>query len=107
MEITRVGPKSLRVRFPTGLFPTVFSRYVRSQNDAFHVGQRFAFSGFSVEVQSLDARGDPDQVLYEFAVPLEDPSLRWLQWKDGIYVPWLPPARGESAKLPPARGIFG
>ena len=27
-------------------------------------------------VEALDARGDPEQVLYEFPVPLEDPSLR-------------------------------
>ena len=107
LQITRAGPQSLRVRFPMGLFPTVFSRYVRGQGDRFHAGQRFTLSGFSVEVQSLDAQGDPEQVLYEFAVPLEDPSLRWLQWKDGVYVPWRPLALGSSVTLPPARGIFG
>jgi hypothetical protein len=107
LEVTRVGPKSLQVRFPRGLFPTAFSRYVRSRNDRFHVGQRFELSGFSVKVERLNAHGDPDQVLYEFAVPLEDPSLRWMQWKGGIYVPWVPPALGESEQLPPARDIFG
>src|SRR5262249_34750659 len=35
LEVTRVGLRSLRVRFPAGFFPTAFSRYVRSQNDHF------------------------------------------------------------------------
>ncbi len=52
-------------------------------------------------------RGDPDEVLYKFAVPLEDPSLRWVHWKEGVYVLWLSPALGESVELPPSRGIFG
>ena len=29
LEITRVGARSLRVRFPTGFFPSVFSRFIR------------------------------------------------------------------------------
>lgn len=103
----RVGPRSLRVRFPAGLFPTVFSRYLRGEDEPFHLSQRFEVSGLSVEVQHLTARGDPDEVLYEFAVPLEDPSLRWVRWKDGVYIPWRPPALGESEELPPSRGIFG
>ncbi len=69
--------------------------------------QRFELSGFSVEVQRPNARGDPDEVLYKFAVPLEDPSLRWVHWKEGVYVLWLSPALGESVELPPSRGIFG
>ena len=58
-------------------------------------------------VESLDAQGDPEQVLYEFPVPLEDSSLRWMRWQDGVYVPWSPPALGQTEKLPPASGIFG
>jgi hypothetical protein len=106
MEITRVGPRSLRVRFPSGFFPSVFSRYVRSQNDRFSSGQRVELPGLSILVESLDPQGDPEQVLYEFSVPLEDPSLRWMRWQDGVYVPWSPPAVGQTAKLPAARGIF-
>ncbi|HUI25838.1 MAG TPA: hypothetical protein VL403_07095 [Candidatus Kryptonia bacterium] len=107
LEVTRIGPRSLRVRFPQGLFPTVFSRYMRGDDDPFDIGQRFELADFSVEVQSLNARGDPDEVVYQFAVPLEDSSLRWMRWQDGVYVPWLPPTLGESVQLLPSRGIFG
>jgi hypothetical protein len=97
----------LRVRFLGGFFPTAFSRYVRSPNDRFSPGQHFEVPGLSIIVESLDAQGDPEQVLYEFTVPLEDPSLRWMRWQDGVYVPWSPPALGQTLKLPSASGIFG
>ena len=106
LEVTRVGPRSLRVRFPDGFFPTAFSRFLRSPNERFSVGQQRELPGFSVVVESLDAQGDPEQVLYEFPVPLEDPSLRWMSWQDGVYVPWTPPAIGRTQTFSPERGIF-
>ncbi|MGA8642839.1 hypothetical protein [Candidatus Binatus sp.] len=107
LEVTRVGPRSLRVRFLGGFFPTAFSRFVRSQNDRFSVGQHFQLPGLSIVVEAFDAQGDPERVLYEFPVPLEDSSLRWMRWQDGVYVPWSPPALGHTEKLPSASGIFG
>ncbi len=62
--------------------------------------------GFSVVVEALDAHGDPEQVLYKFSVPLEDSSLRWMRWHDGVYVPWTPPAIGQTVTLAPERGIY-
>jgi hypothetical protein len=107
LEVTRVGPRSLRVRFLGGFFPTAFSRYVRSPDDRFSPGQHFELPGLSIVVESLDEHGEPAQVIYEFPVPLEDPSLRWMRWQDGVYVPWSPPALGQSEKLPAVSGIFG
>jgi hypothetical protein len=106
LELTRVGPRSLQIRFPGGFFPTAFSRFVRSPDERFSPGQHFALPGLSVTVESLDAHGDPDQVLYEFPVPLEDPSLRWISWHNGVYVPWSPPSLGQTEKLSAMRGIF-
>ncbi|MGH8679641.1 MAG: hypothetical protein ACREUQ_15000 [Burkholderiales bacterium] len=106
LEVTRVGPRSLRVRFPGGFFPTEFSRYVRSQNDRFSPGQHFELPGLSIVVEALDAQGDPEQVLYEFPVPLEDPSLRWMKWHDRAYVPWTPPAVGHTQTISAERGIW-
>ncbi len=106
LEVTRVGPRSLQMRFPNGFFPTAFSRFLRSPNERFSAGQHFDLPGFSVVVESLDSQGDPDQVLYEFPVRLEDPSLRWMSWHDGVYVPWSPPAIGQTEKFPAQRGIF-
>ena len=106
LEVTRVGPRSLQVRFPNGFFPTAFSRYVHGQSDHFSAGQRFVLPGFSVVVEALDAEGDPEQVRYDFGVPLEDPSLRWMSWHDGVYGPWTPPGIGQTETFLPERGIF-
>jgi hypothetical protein len=106
LEVTRVGPRSLRVRFPSGFFPTAFSRYLRSPSERFSVGQHFDLPGLSATVEALGAQGDPEQVLYEFPVPLEDSSLRWMSWHDGVYVPWTPLAIGQTERFSPERGIF-
>jgi hypothetical protein len=106
LEITRVGPRSIQMRFPGGFFPTAYSRFLRSPNDRFSVGQRIMLPGLSVTLESLDKQGDPSEVLYEFPMPLENPSLRWMRWNDGGYVPWSPPQAGETVRLPAARGIY-
>jgi hypothetical protein len=45
-------------------------------------------------------------VLYEFPVPLEDPSLRWMKWHDGAYVPWTPPVVGHTQTISAEGGIW-
>ena len=45
LAVTRVGPRSLRVSFPDGFFPTAFSRFLRSQNDRFSPRQHFEVPG--------------------------------------------------------------
>ncbi len=106
LAVTRVGPRSLRVSFPDGFFPTAFSRFLRSQNDRFSPRQHFEVPGLSITVEALDSRGDPAQVLYEFPVPLEDPSLRWMRWHDGLYVPWTPPPLSQTQTISAERGIW-
>ncbi len=107
LTVMRVDARSLRVDFPASLFPSVFARYMRSDTERFQIGQRFAVSGLTATIEALDGRGDLVRVLYEFAVPIDDASLRWMQWTNGTYVPWRPPPPGESVTLPPTRGIFG
>jgi hypothetical protein len=106
LEVTRVGPRSLQVRFPAGFFSNDFSRYLRNPNERLSAGQHFELPGLSVTVESIDEHGDPAEVLYEFPVPLEDSSLRWLRWHDGVYVPWALPSIGQTETFSPERGIW-
>jgi hypothetical protein len=53
-----------------------------------------------VTVLALTADGRPATVAYQFAAPLESASLRWFVWRDGVYVPYVPPAVGATARLP-------
>ncbi len=59
----------------------------------------------TVEVERITESGEPREVLFRFDVPLNAPSLRWVQWEDGIYVPFEPPAVGETIRLPAPIGV--
>jgi hypothetical protein len=53
----------------------------------------------TVEIMELTGDGRPAEAAFTFTVPLEDPSLRWLQYKNGSFVPFTPPAIGENMVL--------
>ena len=106
MEITRSDPRSVRVHLDDGLFNVPMTRYYRAPELHFTRGKRVELTGFTVEIAGLNAAGDPNELVFHFAVPLEDPSLRWLAWRDGVYVPWKPPALGESTRLAAPKGIY-
>lgn len=106
MTITREDPQSLRAHLDDALFNVPMTRYYRAPELRFRTGQRVELAGLSVEVLALDAAGDPNELLFRFDEPLESASLRWLAWKDGVYVPWQPPAVGESIHLAAPKGIY-
>jgi len=64
------------------------------------VGDRVGYGGAIVEIAEVSEDGRPIEVRVHFNVDLEDSSLRWLQWKGGVYVPFEPPAVGETVVLP-------
>ncbi len=66
------------------------------------LGQRVELTGMTVEITALTEKNRPAEASFEFAVPLEDPSLRWLQYKDGEFVPYTPLPVGETITLAPA-----
>ena len=65
-----------------------------------NIGERIAYGGATIEVTEVTEDGRPGEVWCHFDVDLEDPSLRWLQWKGGVYIPFDPPAVGETINLP-------
>jgi hypothetical protein len=64
------------------------------------VGDRIPYGGATVEISEATEDGRPIEIEVFFDVDLEDPSLRWLQWRRGVYVPFELPAVGESVVLP-------
>jgi hypothetical protein len=66
----------------------------------------------SVEFRTTERTRDgrPLRVLVRFDRALDDPSLRWLAWRDTGFVPFAPPAPGTPVTLPAAdylRAWFG
>jgi hypothetical protein len=80
---------------------------VRSRMIPFAAGDRIELPGYAITVRAITADGRPAEVEHRFAVPLEDPSLRWLVWQRGAYRPFTPPPVGGAKVLPADRFAFG
>lgn len=122
LEVTRTGEHTLVIRSmeggllsvdewsedprPNFLYPyRTFNRLFRGHNEPLQVGQRVEAAGMTIQVVSLAPDGTPQTVQFDFSIPPEDPSLRWLQWDWrprglGSYREFKVPAVGESVALP-------
>lgn len=114
VELTRTGPKRITVRaLSDSLLDcqrgrradfAFFYQYlsdVRSPAHPLHAGDRVVLPRMVVEVLAVDGRGFPVEAAFEFDVPLEDASLKWLawDWDDDIYRSLAVPKAGESIRL--------
>lgn len=95
-QLTRPDDRTLVARSETGYVTTLSERATRSKDSPFTRGALRRLPGFSVDVSEVSAEGRPTEVVFRFDVPLEDRSLRWVTWKDGRYVPFTPPALGDT-----------
>ncbi len=100
--IDRPSANSLEIRPAGGYLKWVFDRIFRSRDRALRIGDRVPLTGMVVEVVELTTDSRPAMVRVEFDVSLEHPSLRWLQWIGGEFVPFTPPAVGQTVELRPA-----
>jgi len=69
------------------------------KNGPMSPGRRVELTGMTVEITAMGNNGKPREAAFTFDVGLEDSSLRWLQFKDGEFVPFTPPAVGETVVL--------
>lgn len=99
IEIRRLDERSLQVSIRGGLFKGQFGLLYRSPEEPLTIDQEIQMVGLSARVTHLDKKYGPDEIVYRFSVPLEDPSLRWLQWEKGSYVPFILPSIGRSIRL--------
>jgi hypothetical protein len=106
VEVTRLDESSLRVRTEESIYGGVLGRLFRSRYDPMRPGQRFELTGMTVQIARTDAEGNPVEFVHTFSVPLENPSLRWLQWEQDGYVPFVPPSIGNSVTLSASYGPF-
>ena len=100
VKIHRIDERTITVRPRGGYLVTILDKLFRSDQNRFSVGDRIELTGMTVEVTELTDKGLPAEAAFTFIVDLEDKSLRWLQYQKGRYVPFIPPAVGESVELP-------
>jgi hypothetical protein len=75
-------------------------RTFRSPRYPFDLGQQIDLNGLSVTISELTLDGRPAVAVFRFSVPLEDASLRWLQWQNDTLVPFSLPSINETRQLP-------
>ena len=106
ITMNRPDESSLRIRYEDGPFIGPLGALWRGPDRPMHAGQLGEVAGMAAEVMEITESGEPREVLFRFDVPLEDPSLRWVQWEDGIFVPFEPPVVGETVRIPAPYGVM-
>ena len=99
LTVRRIDTQSLEIESEQGLLETSFGKFLRGPSHPMQAGQRIELSDMSVEVLELVDNWQPSHVRFRFRVPLEDEGLVLLQWKEGEFIPYRPPAIGESMVL--------
>jgi len=81
----------------------MLEQLIRDRRNPLKLGQTIDLSAVTIEITALTADGRPAEATFRFRVPLEDPSLRWLQATSEGYVPFRLPAIGETVEVPMLR----
>ena len=105
LQMTRVAADALELRCTTGtFFSSEWEGLFRPGTQPLPAGSTLALPGLAVEIrQATDGR--PTVVRFRFDAPLEDPSLRFLEWRGRRLVPLALPPVGQTRSLfrsPPA-----
>ncbi len=98
VTITRTDDATLTIT-PADGFITGFDGVFRGPAHPLAAGAVVDLGDMQVTVLALTADGRPATAAFHFAAPLEDTALRWVTWQSGVYVPWTPPAVGQTVTL--------
>jgi hypothetical protein len=102
LGIQRSDDRTLLVCPDGGFLSSPFDNVFRGPRNPMKRGEVVRLTNFAVRIIEVTDDGRPEEVAFEFAVPLDDASLLWMQWKDGRYIPFVPPSIGSGMHLPPA-----
>ncbi|MBN8228161.1 hypothetical protein JYK02_11640 [Corallococcus macrosporus] len=97
-KVTRTGPNSLELSLPKGghFLDSIEERIHRAARHPVTLGQEFDMKGMKVRIEEMDGNF-PTRISYTFDVPLEDPSLKLVQWQNKKVIPFVPPSVGGPA----------
>jgi hypothetical protein len=99
--INRQDLNTLIVTPRGGFLAHPIDRLLASDDRAFSIGERIDRPDYRVTVLGLTRDGRAASVSFQFVHPLEDPSYRWLYWRDRRLQDFELPKLGESVVIPP------
>jgi hypothetical protein len=103
-RVMRLDPNAIEVTPAFGFLERPFNRTYRSPRHPMKPGDSVFVGSAQIVVTAVDARGAPTSATFRFVYPLESEKLRFVAWRDGVYVPFVPPAIGQSVVLDPLAG---
>lgn len=101
VTLTRFDANTL-IAQPQAGYLSGFDAVFRDSSQPFQPNQIIQLPEANVKILALTSDQRPVQVAFHFNVPLEDSTLRWLQWQAGHYIPYQPPAVGQTVTMSPA-----
>jgi len=105
--IKRIDPYTIDIRAEKGSITGYDIPFVKKNNRfSMSGGQKVELKDMTIDVLEVE-EGLPSAVKFRFSVPLEDASLVWFHWQDNGYVPFTPPAIGETINFEGARFTMG
>ena len=78
----------------------LLDRLTRDERHPLRLQEKIELSPVTIEITDLTDDGRAAEATFDFRVPLEDPSLCWLRAGGPGYVPFNPPAIGETVEVP-------
>lgn len=106
VTITRLDVRTLVIHAKNGYLATPADQLCRTPDYPLALGEKVELTGLTDEVTALTDDHRPTEARFRFSVPLEDPSLRWLQFKSGQFETFRPPEVGEQITVPRAPTPF-
>jgi len=107
LRVTRVDERTLELRVADGFFQDTFARLFYTADHPPPANVPYDLPAVRVTVLELTAGSGPRVVRYGFKAPLEDEStFHWMCSRTGGFVPFKPPAVGQSIELPRGRFPF-
>lgn len=110
LSITGVDERTLRVRAKAGFLSSSSQLMLRDPRRSPRRGDTIELGAATIGVSESTLDGRPLEIIVRFHQPLHGERLVFLQWQAHGYVPFLPPAAGESVTVPAldlASALFG
>jgi hypothetical protein len=96
LTLERSAAHALSIEAKDGWLGSPFDNVYRDSTERFPTNYQVGLSDVEIRVVALTDDGRPKRVLFTFERELEDDSLRWVRYEDGNYVPFEPPAVGQT-----------
>lgn len=102
MDILREDERTLVATAPAGFLATPPEQLVRDVRIPFELDETKDHAGMLVTVEEVLSDGRPRVVRFVFPTDLDDPSLRWVVWRDTKLHAWDVPRVGETVHVEPS-----